>query len=113
MLASHIAPQEEEEESAQREECSSEKEARRSMFREHLRARPTPHEMGLRLVCVKKPVVTRPLQSDNPQRLQMGKGTGDFFKRKRWKMFISRDFFTIIISLSLFSFIQSKNILVF
>lgn len=28
--------------------------------------RPTPHEMGLRLVCVKKLVTTRPSQKEKP-----------------------------------------------
>lgn len=40
--------------------------ARLGLSLEHLRARPTPHEMGLRLVCVEEPVPTRPSQRDKP-----------------------------------------------
>lgn len=55
---------------------------------EHLRARPTPHEMGLRLVCVKKLVTTRPSQRDKPWKLQMGKGGGEIFKKAELKRFL-------------------------
>lgn len=37
--------------------------ARRGLFWEHLQARPTPLKMGLRLVCVRDPVLTRPSQA--------------------------------------------------
>lgn len=58
--AFRIAPEEESPRTLKETRILAKGEARRGLPLEHLRARPTPHEMGLRLVCVEKPVATRP-----------------------------------------------------